>query len=405
MSVKSSSSVNRYLTVTACYWLFTVTDGALRMLVVLHFHNLGFNALQIALLFLFYEFFGVLTNLFGGYIGARVGLNRLMNAGMVLQIIALSMLTVPDAMLGVVWVMAAQALSGIAKDLNKMSAKSAVKTLLPAGEKARLFKWVALLTGSKNTLKGAGFFVGAFLLYQTGFRTAVLVLIALIGLALIASVTLLKTDGKKAGSKLKFTSVFSRSESINRLSAARFFLFAARDVWFVVGLPVYLATSLAWSHWKIGAFMAVWIILYGIVQSIAPRIVLLSSGAEVNGRVATVWVLILFVVTCLLTVMVGADVPATTGLLPGLFIFGAVFAVNSSLHSYLIVHYADREAAVVDVGFYYMANAAGRLAGTVLSGWLYLNGSLVWCLAGACALLSGSVLTSFRLQSGSQAAG
>ncbi len=392
-----TTSLNQYLTVTASYWLFTITDGALQMLVVLHFHNLGYNALQIALLFLFYEAFGVLTNLFGGYIGTRVGLNRLMIVGMVLQIAALGMLTVPEAMLGVVWVMAAQALSGIAKDLNKMSAKSAVKTLLPANESARLFKWVALLTGSKNTLKGAGFFFGAFLLYKFDFRTAMLVLMALIVVALILSACLLKTQQTKTGPKLKFVSVFSRRESVNWLSAARFFLFAARDVWFVVGLPVYLATALDWSHWKTGAFMAVWIILYGFVQSIAPRLVSRGTGVEVNGKAALIWVVILFVVTCLLTVLVAADVPASVGLLPGLFVFGAVFAVNSSLHSYLIVKYADREAAVVDVGFYYMANAAGRLAGTVLSGWLYLNGSLVLCLAGASALLFGSSLASLKL--------
>ena len=402
-SDSGSESLNQYLTVTACYWLFTITDGALRMLVVLHFHNLGYNALQIALLFLFYEAFGVLTNLFGGYIGTRVGLNCLMNVGMVLQIGALSMLTVPEAMLGVVWVMAAQALSGIAKDLNKMSAKSAVKTLLPADEKARLFKWVAVLTGSKNTLKGAGFFFGAFLLYKFNFRSAVLVLIALIIVALILSILILKANPVKSPTKLKFTSVFSRSKSINWLSAARFFLFAARDVWFVVGLPVYLATALAWSHWKVGAFMAVWIIFYGFVQSVAPRIVAglsgseADSGSETDGRTALIWVVILLAVTSVLTVLVGADVPASVGLLPGLFVFGAVFAVNSSLHSYLVLHYADREAAVVDVGFYYMANAAGRLAGTVLSGWLYLNGSLVLCLAGASALLLGSSLTSLKL--------
>ena len=395
--MSDTRSLNQYLTVTACYWLFTITDGALRMLVVLHFHNLGYNALQIALLFLFYEAFGVLTNLFGGYIGVRVGLNRLMNVGMVLQIAALVMLTVPEVLLSVVWVMAAQALSGIAKDLNKMSAKSAVKTLLPANENARLFKWIAVLTGSKNTLKGAGFFLGAFLLYKFDFRTAVLVLVALIVVALMLCVFLLETQQSKTGSKLKFTSVFSRRESVNWLSAARFFLFAARDVWFVVGLPVYLATVLAWSHWKTGAFMAVWIILYGFVQSIAPRIVAGNAGLEVTGRKALTWVLILLAVTCLLTVVVAADVPASFGLLPGLFVFGAVFAVNSSLHSYLIVHYADREAAVVDVGFYYMANAAGRLAGTVLSGWLYLHGSLVLCLAGASALLLGASLTSLKL--------
>src|SRR5690606_9320458 len=150
--------------ITANYWAFTLTDGALRMLVVLHFHGLGYSPLDIALLFLFYEFFGVVTNLVGGWLGAQLGLNRTMNIGLGLQIVALAMLLVPPAWVAVPWVMAAQALSGIAKVLNKMSAKSSVKLLVAEEAQGTLYNWVAILTGSKNALKGVGFFLGGALL-------------------------------------------------------------------------------------------------------------------------------------------------------------------------------------------------------------------------------------------------
>ncbi|MCB1791955.1 MAG: MFS transporter, partial [Gammaproteobacteria bacterium] len=164
------TALRNYLVVTGGYWAFTVTDGAIRMLVVLYFHQLGYSPLQVAMLFLFYEFFGVVTNLVGGWLGARIGLNLTMQIGMALQVVALMMLTVPDAWLSVGYVMAAQALSGIAKDLNKMSAKAGVKVLASEAGESRLFHYVAVLTGSKNALKGAGFFVGAALLDWVGFR-------------------------------------------------------------------------------------------------------------------------------------------------------------------------------------------------------------------------------------------
>ena len=124
--MNSNLAIRQYAIVTGNYWAFTLTDGALRMLVVLHFHQLGYSPLQIAALFLFYEIFGVITNLFGGYLGARIGLNRTMNIGLALQVIALVMLAVPTQLLSIPLVMSAQALSGIAKDLNKMSAKSSI---------------------------------------------------------------------------------------------------------------------------------------------------------------------------------------------------------------------------------------------------------------------------------------
>ena len=170
------NNLRNYLVVTAGYWAFTVTDGAIRMLVVLYFHLLGYSPFEVAMLFLFYEFFGIVTNLVGGWLGARIGLNLTMHIGMGMQVVALLLLTVPDAWLSVPYVMAAQALSGIAKDLNKMSAKASVKTLAGDGGESKLFRWVAVLTGSKNALKGAGFFVGAALLEWIGFRGALAVL-------------------------------------------------------------------------------------------------------------------------------------------------------------------------------------------------------------------------------------
>ena len=240
-------NTRNYLTVTAGYWAFTVTDGAIRMLVVLYFHLLGFSPFEVAMLFLFYEFFGIVTNLVGGWLGARIGLNRTMNIGMGMQVVALLVLTVPDAWLSVPFVMSAQALSGIAKDLNKMSAKASVKTLAKGGGESRLFKWVAVLTGSKNALKGAGFFVGAGLLEAIGFRGALFLLAGMLLLVLIVTALLLPQGVGRMKSKPKFTQVFSNTPAINWLSAARFFLFGSRDLWFVVALPVFLVSVLGWS--------------------------------------------------------------------------------------------------------------------------------------------------------------
>ena len=379
-----SPAIRQYMLVTGNYWAFTLTDGALRMLVVLHFHELGYRPLEIALLFLFYEFFGVVTNLTGGWLGARLGLNRTMNLGLFLQVAALSMLLVPAAMLTVPWVMAAQALSGIAKDLNKMSAKSAIKLLVPADAQGALYKWVALLTGSKNALKGAGFFLGGALLVALGFQGAVLAMAAVLALIWLLSMVYLRRDLGKAKNKPKFTQIFSKSPAINRLSAARLFLFGARDVWFVVALPVYLAVNLQWDHWQVGGFLAVWIIGYGFVQTLAPRFTGSGSG-KVQGKLpdagtAFAWALPLSVLPVAIAGSLYFGWEPETSLLVGLLLFGVVFAVNSSLHSYLIVSYADEDGVSLDVGFYYMANAMGRLLGTVLSGWLYQAYGLPVCL-------------------------
>jgi MFS family permease len=390
MQAKLSPAIRQYLLVTGNYWAFTLTDGALRMLVVLHFHQLGYSALEVAMLFLFYEFFGVVTNLFGGWLGARWGLNRTMNIGLGLQIVALAMLLVPAAWLTVVWVMAAQALSGIAKDLNKMSAKSTIKLLVPDDQQSQLYKWVAILTGSKNTLKGVGFFLGGLLLTVIGFQGAVLAMAIMLSLVWIGSLVFLRKESGKAKFKPKFKDLLSKSRPINILSGARFLLFGARDVWFVVALPVFLASQLNWTHWQVGSFLALWVIGYGVVQSVAPRFT--QSQRVAPHRQAVVWGALLTLSPLLLSIALWQSAPVAASIIIGLGLFGALFAVNSSLHSYLIVSYSRSDGVSLDVGFYYMANAAGRLLGTILSGWIYQQWGLVACLGVSVLLLLGSTI-------------
>jgi predicted MFS family arabinose efflux permease len=405
----ASSDRRQYSIITANYWAFTLTDGALRMLVILHFHHLGYSPLAMAFIFLFYEAFGVVTNLIGGWLGARIGLNRTMNIGLALQIIALTMLLVPT--LTIPWIMSAQALSGIAKDLNKMSAKSAIKLLTPTDASQQLYRWVAILTGSKNTLKGIGFFMGSLLLSTIGFSGAISTMATALLLVWSASLILLRHDIGKAKEKPKFSHIFSKSRSINYLSAARCFLFGARDIWFVIALPVYFAEQLAWEHWRIGSFFAAWIIGYGIVQMFTPHITQhiiptitgMITHANTNpatptpnGRNAFLWACPLFIIPIAIAVCLSnTAIPHNYILIIGLTLFGILFAINSSVHSFLIVHLAKQDHVSLDVGFYYMANAMGRLIGTVLSGYVFQVHGLQACLftsavfiviAGLCAL-------------------
>jgi predicted MFS family arabinose efflux permease len=390
------SGVKQYLLITGGYWGFTITDGAIRMLVVLYFDQLGYTPLQVAMLFLFYEFFGIVTNLFGGWLGAHIGLNRTMNIGMAMQVLALAMLTVPDAWLSVAYVMAAQALSGIAKDRNKMSAKSSVKMLVSdSNVESRLFKWVAVLTGSKNALKGAGFFVGAVLMDAFGFRVALAALAGSLFLVLVGLLFSLQADIGKAKSKPKFTRIFSPAAKVNWLSAARFFLFGSRDVWFVVALPVYLASVFDWSFTYVGAFMAAWVIGYGIVQASAPAVLSRDPEHAPGAGAVVVWALILSVIPAAIALLL--HVHPQWVLVIGLMIFGAVFAINSAVHSYLIVSWSDHDQVSMNVGFYYMANAGGRLVGTVLSGWIYQAYGLEACLYLSSAFVLSAAALSSRL--------
>ena len=375
-----SDQVKQYLIITGNYWAFTLTDGALRMLVVLYFHQLGYSPLSIAMLFLFYEIFGVVTNLVGGWLGARLGLNKTMNIGLALQIVALAMLVVPSELLSVAYVMAAQALSGIAKDLNKMSAKSSIKLLVPEDNSSKLYQWIALLTGSKNTLKGIGFFLGGLLLTVFGFSGAITIMALALTAVWLFSLFSLKQDLGKAKNKPKFKDVLSKSRAINLLSAARLFLFAARDVWFVIALPVFLAAEFGWQHTWVGGFIAAWIILYGVIQTQAPKLTAKASGKSPNGQDAAKWGALLFIVPSLMAVALSTGLPATWVIVVGLTAFAVLFAINSSLHSFLIVDMASKDGVSLDVGFYYMANAGGRLLGTVLSGWVFQAYGIIACL-------------------------
>jgi predicted MFS family arabinose efflux permease len=386
-----NSPTAQYIIVTLNYWAFTLTDGALRMLVVLFFHELGFSPLEIAGLFLLYEFFGVITNLLGGWLAAAIGLTITMQLGLALQIIALCMLLVDSSMLTVAYVMVAQALSGIAKDLNKMSAKTSIKALIPEDEKNRLYRWIAMLTGSKNALKGVGFFLGGWLLAAIGFQGAVGTMAALLTTVLLSSLPLLDRRTGIAKQPSKFTQLFSKSAAINRLSAARFFLFGSRDIWFVIALPVFLQSELGWSYVQVGSLLAAWIIGYGVVQTLAPKV------TAASGKTAFQWVAAI----CLLPALIAAGLYLGWNkeilIITGLLIFGALFAINSSVHSYLIVCYAREDGASVDVGFYYMANAAGRLVSTLLSGLIFQYYGLAACLIGSSAMLVAAAAISWKL--------
>ena len=419
MTTSIVPSLRQYALVTGNYWAFTLTDGALRMLVVLHFHSLGYNALQIALMFIFYELFGVVTNLLGGYFGARVGLNRTMNIGLGLQLVALSMLLVSPHLLTVAWVMVAQAISGIAKDLNKMSAKSAIKLLAPTGQSTSLYRWVALLTGSKNTLKGVGFFLGGALLSSVGFTTSILIMLIGLGGFWLLSLILLKADLGRSRNKPNIRQLLSKSSAINQLSAARLCLFAARDVWFVVALPVYLAQQLSWTYWQVSAFLAAWIIGYGLVQIMAPLLTRqvdqkkpptelglplnlalslpLNLALKSSHKTAFKWQGTLAVIPIIIAYGLYIELQSSVVLMVGLGIFGIVFAVNSSLHSYLIIALSKTDSVAMDVGFYYMANAAGRLLGTLLSGWVFLQFGFIACLLLSSALVLSAVYITHKL--------
>ncbi|MDC9725315.1 MAG: organoarsenical effux MFS transporter ArsJ [Gammaproteobacteria bacterium] len=389
-------SLRNYAVITGGYWAFTLTDGAIRMLVVLYFHQLGYTPLAIASLFLFYEFFGIITNLVGGWLGARFGLNTTMHAGMVLQVIALLMLTVPTEYLTIIYVMAAQALSGIAKDLNKMSAKASVKLFVPSDSESenKLFKWIAVLTGSKNTLKGVGFFLGGLLLALYGFQGALYCLAGGLFAVLLLTLFLLPSDLGKTKRTAKFSQLFANKPAINWLSAARFFLFGARDVWFVVALPVYLTATLGWQHEQIGSFFALWIIGYGFVQALAPKIL---QGHHPSGHTAQWLAWLLMLLPAGIAWALYKDFDPATVVIIGLSLFAVVFAINSAVHSYLIVEWSDHDKVAMNVGFYYMANAGGRLTGTVLSGLLFQYYGLAGCLIASSVFIASAAGLSYKL--------
>jgi MFS family permease len=378
-----TGDLRNYAVVTGAYWADTIADGAIRVLVLFYFYELGYSPIAVASLFLLYEIFGVVTNLGGGYLAARFGLKSTLIAGLATQITALAMLAlVPESWLVVAYVMVAQALSGVAKDLTKMSSKSAVKLVVPEDAPGALYRWVAILTGSKNALKGVGFFAGGLLLSTVGFQSALLILAGLVAVALAGTLALMRGDLGRPNAEARFRQMFSQSRAVNVLAGARIFLFAARDVWFVVGVPVFLRTELGWTFWQVGTFLAVWVIGYGIVQASAPRFIRGrgAAGADPDGGTATWLAFLLAAFPAGIAVALMSDVDPTVVLVGGLIAFGVVFAANSAVHSYLILAYAEGDRVAMNVGFYYMANAGGRLAGTVLSGVLYQWQGLEACL-------------------------
>lgn len=400
-AARKEGDLRNYILVTGAYWADTLADGASRILVLYFFYQLGYSALEVASLFLFYEIFGIITNLVGGWIASRLGLKTTLFAGLSVQILALGMLGfAPDDWLVVGYVMAAQALSGIAKDLTKMSSKSAVKLVVPEDSDSALFKWVAILTGSKNALKGIGFFLGGVLLTLVGFQTAMLILLAIVATALITAAALMRGSLGYTDQTVRFRHMFSNEREINLLAAARLFLFASRDVWFVVALPVYLNSVLGWSFWQAGGFLAIWVIGYGTVQASSPAWFAKRSketGQVPSGQTASRLAFLLALFPAGIATAMALDFDPTTVLVTGLIAFGIVFAFNSAVHSFLVLAYSEDESVAKSVGFYYMANAGGRLVGTILSGAVYQWQGLEACLWVSVAFVLTAAVISLKL--------
>ncbi|MBL1177019.1 organoarsenical effux MFS transporter ArsJ [Pantanalinema sp. GBBB05] len=397
----SSGNLKNYALVTLAYWGFTLTDGALRMLVLLYFNEIGYTPIQIAFLFLFYEIFGIVTNFFGGWIGSQLGLKVTLYSGIGLQVLALIMLSWLNRdwspWLAVIYVMTSQALSGIAKDLTKTSSKSAIRLVVPQDAQSALFKWVAVLTGSKNALKGVGFFLGAALLGTFGFAPSLWIMAIGLVLILFTGVMLPKGMGK-IKAKVKLTQLFSKSREINILSAARFFLFGSRDVWFVVGLPVFLRSGLGWSFYQAGGFLACWVIGYGMIQFLAPTLLKrFGNNAPPKANTIQLWTGMLTAVPASIALAMQLNAPLDATIVVGLMIFGIVFAFNSAVHSYLVLAFTDDDKVALNVGFYYMANSSGRLIGTVLSGIIYQLYGLVGCLWTASLFVLAAWIISLKL--------
>ena len=391
-------SLSQYLTVTGTYWGFTLSDGALRILVLFHFFKLGYSPFTLALLFLMYEVAGIIANLGGGWLATRFGIPRMLLLGIAMQILGLMFLSYLDPTFGpvlsVIWVVVAQGIAGLAKDITKTASKSAIK-VVKIDEDEGLFRWVAWFTGSKNAMKGVGFFLGGVMLTTIGFRGGLWLMAGLLGLLAVLVVFTLPSKLGAGVASRTIKELFSKSSAVNTIALARIFLFGARDTWFVVALPVFLYGN-GWSFWEVGGFLALWTMLYGLVQGMAPAIMRTTTATPVSWNNTVGWAvaLALALIGILVCMIVKMGVPV---LITGLLVFGVFFAVNSSLHSFLIVAYAGSKKAAEDIGFYYAANAAGRLAGTFLSGFLYYQGGLLACLSGSALFLVITALMVARL--------
>ena len=394
-----NTSISHYLIVTSSYLGFTLSDGALRMLVLFYFFKLGFSPLTLALLFLLYEFAGVVANLGGGWLTTRFGIRIMLLVGLSLQIIGLIFLSLLDPsfdyILSIIWVLAAQGISGLAKDVTKTASKSAIKSMEVDGRQG-LFYWVSWFTGSKNAMKGIGFFLGGILLTKFGFQNSLWVMAGSLGLVLLLVSFLLPKNLGTSRPSGRIKELFSKSPEVNKIALARIFLFGGRDIWFVVAIPIFLYTN-GWDFWEVGGFLAGWTVFYGLVQAIAPNIIhLTNNGKTVSSTSILVWSISLALVSLFLLGIMSAKTDLLL-LLSGLILFGFVFAINSSLHSFLIVAYAGSKKAAEDIGFYYAANAAGRLFGTFLSGLLFQQGGVLACLAGTTLFLIATSFVVWRL--------
>ncbi|MEI8177389.1 organoarsenical effux MFS transporter ArsJ [Aestuariivirga sp.] len=396
-----------YAIVTAAYWGFTLTDGALRMLVLLHFFHLGYSPFVLSFLFLLYEAAGIAANFIGGWLATRFGITRMLTVGLSTQITGFLILSALSpqwsAAASVAWVVLAQGICGVAKDLTKTASKSAIKVAEKEARaedaEGRLFRWVAWFTGSKNAMKGLGFFLGGVLLQVLGFRLSLWLMALMLALVLVGVVRALPPMMGKSKASSSARELFGKSRAINLLAAARIFLFGARDVWFVVGVPVFLYAN-GWTFTMVGAFMALWTIFYGLTQASAPSVIRRSpDGLTAEVPAARLWSALLALVPVLIILALAVNTPVRPDiiLVAGLAVFGAAFAINSSVHSYLILAYAGSEKAAEDVGFYYAANAAGRFTGTLLSGLLYQWGGLTACLAGSALMLAACFATTLML--------
>jgi predicted MFS family arabinose efflux permease len=238
-------------------------------------------------------------------------------------------------------------------------------------------------------MKGVGFFIGGLLLDSYGFSPSLWLMASVLSVILVAIIWSLPATLGKAKASKSFKELFGKSRAINLLAGARVFLFGARDVWFVVGVPVFLYSQ-GWNFTMVGTFMALWTIAYGLVQAMAPKFIRRSpDGLTAEVPAARWWSFVLMLVPVALALVVALAIePLQWIVVAGLAVFGFAFAVNSSVHSYLILAYAGSEKAAEDVGFYYAANALGRFLGTLLSGVLYQWGGLSFSLTGSAVMLS-----------------
>lgn len=239
------AATRNYLIVTAAYWGFTLTDGALRMLVLLHFYQLGYSPFTLAFLFLLYEAAGITANLIGGWLATRFGIARMLAVGLCTQIAGFLVLSLLQpgwtVALSVAWVVLAQGICGVAKDLTKTASKSAIKVTQSqlqdqlegqAGQQGagQLFRWVAWFTGSKNAMKGVGFFLGGWMLQVLGFQASLWLMACLLGFVLLGVLLSLPPMMGKSKASRSARELFAKNAGINALAAARVALFGARDV-------------------------------------------------------------------------------------------------------------------------------------------------------------------------------